>query len=228
MLRRTDTNRIWELDFIRGTALIIMIYYHLIYDMKEFYGYDVNYEGNVLYYLGKLSAVLFILISGISTTFSRNSFKRGLMVLGAALLITLASYLYDIDYFVVFGILHFLGLSMVLSVFFKKTDNFILLASGVAIILIGYTLPLDSFSNDYLVIFGLHSQAFTSSDYYPLIPYLGIFLIGIALGRLMYAKKESLIRPFPGHHILVIAGSHSLLVYLLHQPVILLILFLMS
>ena len=208
--------------------MILMIYFHLIYDMKELYGYAVNYEGNIPYYLGKLSAVLFITISGISATLSRSSWKRGLKVLGAALLITLVSYIFDNDFFVVFGILHFLGLSMILSVIFKKLGNFTLLVAGTAIIVLGYTFPLDNFSNNYLLMLGFRSQAFTSSDYYPLIPYLGIFLFGMVLGRILYSNKKSLIRPLPGHHFISIAGRHTLLIYLIHQPLILLILYLIS
>lgn len=228
MNENSGANRIWELDFFRGIAIILMIYFHLIYDMKEFFGYDANYEGNFTYYIGKLSAVLFIIISGISTSLSRSSLKRGLKVLGAGLIITIASYLFNKDYFVVFGILHFLGLSMMLSVMVKKLDNFTLLAAGVIIIVLGYALPLDHFSNDYLMIFGFKSQTFSSSDYYPLFPYFGIFLLGMVLGRLLYANRRSLFKPLPGHHMLCIAGRHSLLVYLIHQPVILLILYLIS
>ncbi len=225
---QSNTNRIWELDFLRGLALVMMVYFHLIYDMKEFYGYPVSYEGNINDYIGKLSAILFITLSGISTSFSRSSWKRGLKVLGAALLITLASYFFDNDFFVVFGILHFLGLSMILSVLFKKLGNITLLAAAAAIIALGYTLPLDNFGNDYLMILGFRTQAFSSSDYYPLIPYLGIFLIGMVLGRVLYAKRKSLVTPLPGHSVLSLPGRHTLSIYLLHQPAILLILYLVN
>lgn len=228
MLNKSNNNRIWELDFLRGLAMILMIYFHLIYDMKELYGYSVNYEGNITYYIGKLSAILFIAISGISTTLSRSSWKRGLKVIGAALLVTLVSYIFDKNFFVVFGILHFIGLSMILSGIFKKLGNLTLLAAGALIIVVGYTIPLDNFSNDYLMMLGIRSQAFTSSDYYPLIPYLGIFLIGMVLGRILYSKKKSLFNPLPCHRIISAAGRHTLLVYLIHQPVILLILYLIS
>ena len=221
-------NRIWELDFLRGLALILMTYFHLIYDMKELYGYPVSYEGNVTDFIGKLSAILFITISGISTSLGRSSWKRGLKVLGAAMLITLVSYIFNNDFFVIFGILHFLGLSMILSVILKKLNNISLLAIGTAIMLVGYNIPLDNFSNDYLMMLGFRSPAFSSSDYYPLIPYLGIFLIGMVLARMLYHRKKSLIAPFPGHHIISMAGRHSLPIYLIHQPVIILILYLIN
>ncbi|NJD04642.1 MAG: DUF1624 domain-containing protein [Ruminiclostridium sp.] len=228
MQSNLNTNRIWELDFFRGLALILMSYFHLIYDMKEFYGYSVNYEGNITYYIGKLSAILFITISGVSANLSRSSWKRGLKVLGAGLSVTLVSYIFDNDYFVIFGILHFLGLSMILSVLFRKLDSFTLLAAGMVILALGYAFPIDNLSNNYLMVLGFTSQTFTSSDYYPLIPYLGIFLIGMVLGRMLYPNKKSLIKPLPGHHFISIAGRHSLLIYLLHQPMILLMLYLIS
>ncbi len=225
---KPDTGRIWELDFFRGLAMLFMIYFHLIYDMKEFYGYPVSYEGNVTGYIGKISAILFITISGISTSLSRSSWKRGLKVLGAALLITLASYLFDHNFFVIFGILHFIGLSMILSGAFKKLDNFMLIAVAAAILVVGYTLPLDNFSNDYLMMLGFRSQAFASSDYYPLLPYFGIFLIGMVLGRILYSERKSLLKPLPYHWTISIAGRHTLPVYLIHQPLILFILYLIS
>jgi len=225
---KSNNIRIWELDFLRGLALILMTYFHLIYDMKELYEYPVSYEGNITDYIGKLSAILFITISGISTSLGRSSWKRGLKVLGAAMLITLVSYIFDNDFFVIFGILHFLGLSMILSIILKKLNNIALVALGTAIMIVGYNISLDNFNNDYLMMLGFRSPAFSSSDYYPLIPYLGIFMIGMVLGRMLYQRKKSLIVPLPGHIIISMAGRHSLPIYLIHQPVIILILYLIN
>lgn len=227
-MENNNAGRIWEMDFARGLALVLMSYFHLIYDMKEFFGYNVSYEGNMVAFAGKLSAISFILISGISTTFSRSTTRRGFEVLAAALLITISTYLFNKDFFVVFGILHFIGLSMILSAALKRFDKYILLAAGILIIIIGYTLPMGNYSNDYLMIVGLRSQTFASSDYYPLVPYFGIFLVGMVLGSLLYAEKKSLVKPFYGHRIISAAGRNSLLVYLVHQPLILLILKLIS
>ncbi len=228
MFKKISAGRIWELDFFRGIALIFMVYFHLVYDMKEFFGYNVSYHGNLNYYIGKISAILFMLISGISTSLSRNSAKRGLKVLGAALVITLASFIYNKDYIIVFGILHFLGLSMVLSALTGKLNKYLLLASGAAVILLGYILPLDKASTNWFMMFGFRNQAFQSSDYYPLIPWYGVFLTGMSLGKLLYAKKQSLIKPFKGHKMIGFAGMYTLPVYFIHQPALLLALTLIS
>lgn len=225
---KPGNGRIWELDFLRGLALIMMTYFHLIYDMNELFGYSVNYEGNINGLIGKLSALLFMTISGISVCLGRSSFKRGLKVLAAALLVTLASYIFDNDYFIIFGILHFLGLCMLLSGFLKKLPWYVLITAAAAIAVFGYTFPLDNFSNNYFIILGFRKPSFVSSDYYPLLPYMGIFMFGIVLGKTLYREKKSLLRPLPGHKILSLAGRHTLPIYLVHQPVILLVLYLIS
>jgi len=89
-------SRIWELDFLRGIALILMIYFHVIFDMKEFFDYPVSYSIGINYYIGKASAILFMLVSGISCSLSRSNIRRGLKVLGIALAITLVTHLYNL------------------------------------------------------------------------------------------------------------------------------------
>lgn len=220
--------RIWELDFLRGIALFLMIYFHTIYDMKEFFHYPVNYEGNVNYYIGKAAAILFILLSGISSSLTRSNVKRSLKTLGAALLVTLASYFYNPGFVIVFGILHFLGLSALLSHFFKKLNPFLLFLLGTAIMASDTLISKVRVTHNFLMPFNITSPGFVSSDYYPLIPWLGLFLFGIALGKLLYTEKKSLLNFSPKCSVICTAGRHTLPIYLLHQPAIVLILMLIQ
>ena len=81
-------------------------------------------------------------------------------------------------------------------------------------------LPLGIYPYDYI----------SMGDYLPLIPWLGVFLIGMVLGRILYANKKT---AFPGAPKLLIQltrpfefiGRHALFVYLIHQPILLAILF---
>jgi uncharacterized membrane protein len=220
--------RIWELDFFRGIALVFMVYFHVIYDLREFFYYPVSYASGINFYVGKASALLFMLISGISCSLSKNNINRGLKVLGAALIITTATHLYNPDYGVKFGILHFLGVSMLLYPLFGKINKYILIVLGTAIILLGSHLSKVTLTVDYLFPIGLTSSSFISSDYYPLTPWFGVFLYGIALEKLLYAKKQSLFAINLEDNIVSKAGRKTFLLYLAHQPLIMFILVLLN
>jgi len=176
-------NRIWELDFLRGIALILMIYFHIIFDMENIYGFQVS-TGGINYFIGKFSAILFILLAGISSTLSKNNSKRALKLLVLAMLITLVTHLYSSEFGIKFGILHFLGVCILISAVLKKPNAYLLFIFGSVLILLGTYTARISVSNDYFFILGLTSKSFSSSDYYPLIPWLGVFLYGLALGKI--------------------------------------------
>ncbi len=218
--------RIWELDFLRGIALIFMVYFHVIYDLKEFYYYPVSYSDGLNYYIGKISAILFILISGISSSLSKNNTKRGLKVLGAAMLITIITHLYDLDYGVKFGILHFLGVSMLLAPVFIKLNKYVLIVLGVGIIVFGNFVSNINTSVNYLFLFGITNSSFTSSDYYPLVPWFGVFLIGLSLGKMLYSDRRSLLSFNMNDNMIIMAGRNTLPIYLFHQPIIMIVLML--
>lgn len=220
--------RIWELDFLRGIALILMVYFHTIYDLKEFYNYPASYSTGLIFYIGKISAILFMLISGISSSFSQNNLKRGLKVLGIALLITLITHLYNLDYGIKFGILHFLGVSMLLSPVFIQYNKYVLMPLGVGILALGGFISSINTSVNYLFPLGITDSSFASSDYYPLVPWLGIFLIGLSLGKFVYSSKRSLFTFQPKNNRINMLGQNTLPIYLLHQPVIIIVLFLLQ
>ena len=77
------------------------------------------------------------------------------------------------------------------------------------------------FSFPWLTVLGFAPYGFASSDYFPLFPNLGYFLLGAVLGRALYAERKSLL---PGGNppakALQWMGRRSLLIYLLHQPIL--------
>lgn len=221
---KTKTHRIWELDFLRGLALIMMIYFHVIYDMKDIFGYDVVYDTGINRWIGRISAIMFIFISGISSTLSRSNLKRGIKVLSAGLAISLVTYIYDPGFIVKFGILHFLGVSMLLYPLFRKIHPVALLLAGTAVILAGNAVSQVNAANDYFFVFGLTSSNFFSSDYYPVLPWLGVFLYGVAAGKTLYSSGKSLFKFTLKDNIISRAGRNTLIIYLIHQPVIIAIL----
>jgi uncharacterized membrane protein len=81
---------------------------------------------------------------------------------------------------------------------------------------------------DWLLPFGIHSPSYSAFDYFPLIPWFGIFLVGAALGKSLYASKRSLLPWRLPRTFVNAAGRHSLLIYIVHQPVIMGVLYVLG
>ena len=220
-------NRIWEIDALRGIAILNMIFCHFLYDLRWFYAWKINLNSPWLW-LPFQGAVLFFLLSGISSNFSRNNIKRGLQTGAVALLVTLVTWLMDNQAYIRFGTLHFLACAMLLTPLLKKLNSiqltgFILLFFGI-----GYYFSQFYVTIPWLFPFGLLTANFTSTDYFAIFPNLGYYSLGILLARRYYAERRSLFAPLPFSHWLQWMGQHSLFLYILHQPLILAILWLIS
>lgn len=219
--------RIWELDAARGAALIGMIAIHLIYDLVDLFDV-IRWQQPVGYLLFKNNyGMLFLLISGISVTLGSRCVKRGFQVFCCGFLctaVTLGMYLLgftDRSILIYFGVLHCLGVCMMLWPLFRKLPSPILVALGFLLVAVGLYLRTAAFSFRWLMPLGFAYYGFASSDYFPLMPNLGYFLLGAVLGRKLYREKKSL---FPAEKeptpFLCWLGRNSLLIYLIHQPVL--------
>ena len=186
--------RIWELDALRGFFILCVVIIHLIYDLEHFKGLKLPLP-NLYYFIQYNGGILFILISGICITLGRRSAKRGLLILSFGLAISVVTYSLFPDDAIYFGILHLLGLCMLLYPLYKKLPLWSLILISTVIISIGFYFESISVKNPYLFIFGLTTETFTSSDFFPLAPNLGFFMIGIVTGSPMLSlpciKKPS-------------------------------------
>lgn len=221
--------RIWELDAFRGLCIIGVVLVHLIYDLVDLYEIvQWEYPGWFCF-IRDWGGVLFLLLSGICVTLGSRSVKRGTIVLCGGLLCTAATYFmwkngFDSSIIIYFGILHCLGVCMLLWPMYKSMSWWALLFHGLAFTAVGFLIAEINGPKPWMVALGFDFPGFASSDYFPLLPNLGFFLIGAALGRLIYKKKTSLlpcinektwfVRPF------CFCGRHSLWIYLIHQPVL--------
>ena len=228
--------RIWEVDFLRGLSIILMVGYHLLYDLGEmvglgsFLGFSTNLSTRAWTIAQYFFAGLFVVLSGISSTLSRGNVRRGLKLLAVALLVTAATFVFDRSSTILFGILHCLAVSiLVYGLFFKNAGAAACAAAGAAVIGISIAIPAVlkgvPIRFDWLLPFGIHSPTLSSFDYFPLFPWFGIFLIGSALGKSVYAAKRSPISRRLPVTFVNIAGRHSLLIYIVHQPIILAVLY---
>ncbi len=218
-------NRIWEIDFLRGIAFLCMVYDHVVFDLNSIFGVKTVQ----LDFIGDFSAILFMLLCGISTTLSKNCVKRGAIVFGAAMGLTAITFvidlLFDTKLVIVFGILHMLGIAMMLSYFIKKLPIAVTAVLSAIIYALHFIVRNIRNAGNLFFLFGVHNAAFYSSDYYPLIPHLATVFIGIIIGKLLYSEKKSLFSFSVGKNPISFIGKHSLILYLTHQPVVMAILF---
>lgn len=221
-------NRITELDFFRGIALLLMVYFHMIRSMSEIFGYHIVYDSWINFYIGKISAILFILISGIVFSFGRFHFRRFVVLAGISIIISTATYFYNSDYVIIFGIIHFFALSSLVAVLFKNINKYMLMMIWVWIIAAWSWISTIPIHSDYLFFVWLVSKWFQSADFYPLIPWFGIYLLGMWLSKILYAKKKNLFWNLFSFNPINFVGRNTLVIYLIHQPIIIFVLYLIN
>lgn len=223
--------RIWELDFARGLALMGMMGIHLVYDLVDLFGV-LNWQLPHWYLVFKNNfGAVFLVISGISVTLGRHCIRRGLTVFGCGFLCTgatLVLYLTgmaDRSILIYFGVLHCLGVCMLLWPLFRRLPDWLLALLGLTLSAAG--LVLRQYSPEVpavLIPLGFAPGWFSSSDYFPLLPNLGFFLLGTTLGRRLYREPVTrLPKVDDGKQpigFFCAMGRHSLLIYLLHQPIL--------
>lgn len=211
--------RIWELDFSRGLSIILMIMFHIIVLLTDYFTYNIDYTKGFWYLEGKVSAIMFIIIAGISSTISKNNIKRGAVIFFFGMTITLATFIFSPEYFVKFGILHFLGLSIILYTFIRKLNYKLLVALSFVSIYIGSTFAQNTVTSSYLFPIGLTNNHFSSMDYYPILPWFGVFLFGAILKISIFKNTRGGNPPLVLKPLSYI-GKHSLIIYLIHQPIL--------
>ena len=223
--------RVWELDAFRGFCLLCMFIDHSLNIFKYFGGFDIvriPFFWFIKHYFG----ALFVVISGICVYFSHSSFRRGLIVFACGMSLTAATYwLYlsgreDDIVLIRWGVLHMIGFCMIVYPVFKKLPDRIKLLLGAAIVIAGYYLALNvRVHNPWLFPLGLKTIHFRDWDIFAILPHLGWFLIGNALGSVLYHKTPKTLLPSVNTDLLPIRffcwlGRNSLVFYMIHLPVL--------
>jgi len=235
--------RFWELDLLRGSALLIMIVFHLGFDLYYFGGHDIDVHTGFWPYLSQGGAAVFIMLVGVSLSltfskseatgrpfrvFAHRNLLRGLVIFVLGMCISLATWLALASGYVVFGVLHLIGISIIISIPFVKLRRWNLpIAAG----LIALGLHVGTMGNGsyWLLWTGIKPANFTSVDYFPLLPWFGLVVLGIFIGDVLYPMRVRRfhipeIRNFIPLKNVSFIGRHSLAVYLAHQPIIIVLL----
>ena len=240
-MKDTSQPRYHLIDLLRGVLFLLVIVYHLFFDLVYIFGVNIPWfsgtAGNILQTAG---AGGLILISGISCNFSGSNLKRGVRIFLWGMTITIATLIlepFGLRVFVWFGILHLIGVSGILvGAFEDKLWSKIPPALGAAAsaLLYAFTfgisygfvgffgipfIKLPAFLYNYpgLEWLGLITKGFSSSDFFPVFPHFFIFLFGYFVWKsVKIPSRISDARLAPINFI----GRHTLLIYVLHQPVL--------
>ena len=224
------------MDAARGVAIIMMVVYHTTYDLDTLGGYDIQSTAGYWSLFADATAGLFLFLVGVSLAISRartgltgwrlfgKYVARGLRILAYGMVLT-AIFLALGMGIVAFGILHLIGVSIILAYPFLRL-RFTNLVLGTLIFAAGqYILAQDLYSQSFwLLPFGVVPEGVVMPDYRPLLPWFGVVLIGLFFGNVVYGnprrpavsedKAPVLARP------LLPLGKNSLFIYLIHQPII--------
>jgi uncharacterized membrane protein len=233
--------RFWEVDAARGVALLMMVVYHLAYDLDNFGGYAIRSTSGFWALFADVTAFAFVFLVGVSLaiSFSREEragkrgqasfgkyLRRGLRIFAYGMMITLV--FWTLDYGVVlFGILHLIGVSIVLAYPFvglRLVNAF----AGLSVIAAGAYLRMNDVAvggavGILLAPLGVVPEGLFMPDYRPLLPWFGVVLLGLFAGNVLYAGRSpaktaaDFPRASPARW-LGFLGRHSLPIYLLHQP----------
>lgn len=275
-------SRYFEIDLLRGIAIVMMVWFHLLYDLNYFVIAPVNVSEGFWRIFGYTTAIIFVAVAGISAYISNErakkrlsendclikSLKRGFFIFAVGIGISIVTFLVIGDGWIVFGILHLIGLSIMLSPFFMRFRCYNLII-GAAVIVAGFLIRdiqfniSQPFLTPLLIPLGITPSYFYSVDYEPLLPWFGVFLIGIAIaaylyphgirrsgrfteiaGKLTLTPSENPPSDLPSGAdisasasvplaprvprktaaLLIRLGQNSLIIYLIHQPVLILLL----
>jgi uncharacterized membrane protein len=246
-METSNNSRFWEIDFCRGAAVLAMILFHSAFDLSFFGIYPVDVATGFWWVFSRAVASAFVFIAGISLTISYaranacglteremqiKYIKRGAEIFSLGLVITAATWLFMSAGTIWFGILHFIGVATILGYLLMKYSNPRLnLVLAVLALLIGFYLSQMQFGFSLLLWLGFQPAGFMSFDYFPLLPWFGVFALGLFTGSCLYPQgKRSFTIPdvccLPSR-ILCLIGSNSLLIYFLHQPILIGMLYLL-
>ena len=229
MKKQDLNNRIWELDFIRGIAIICVLLVHIPVFNIKFAGADISLSPFISFVI-KYGGAFFILLSGFCISFSKDSFKRGIAVIIGGFILTIASgTVYELGYeteevLMQWNILEMIGLCMLLYPYMKKLPNVVTLVWGVIIIIAGYYITEHvTVTNPNLYALGFKTANFVAFEWRPILPNLGWFMLGVGLRPFIYKERKSLIPQIteatPVVNVFCAIGRNTLIIYIVHMLV---------
>ena len=231
--------RFWEVDTMRGVAIVTMVHFHLMWSLWYFgVTPHINWWTGFWKYYQRSIACSFLILAGVSLTLSYQAavqrrgssaglfpkfLKRGLKVFGWGMVFSLVVWAIGIGY-VHFGVLHLIGFSIVAAypLLRYRWPNFFL---WLAFFIAGYFLQDVTVTVPWFAWLGFEPANFAPLDRFPVIPWFGVVLLGVFFGNTFYGPQDRRFYlpdwgDFAPFRFLQFLGRHSLIIYLIHQPII--------
>lgn len=220
--------RLPAIDNLRGLAIVAMVAYHFCFDLRHF-GFTTFDFYRDPFWLHARTAILssFLFLAGISLVLAQESaqgrarfWRHVARVAGAAMLVSIASYIVFPQRYIWFGVLHAIAVSLILLRPLSARPG-IALGLGLAAIVAGNAWTSSSFDNRMWGWLGFMTAKPATEDYVPLFPWSGVMLLGMAAAH--WLRRHDFRTLAAGARLpgwLGVLGRHSLAVYLLHQPLL--------
>ena len=235
-------------DTVRGICVMGMILYHTLFDVIYFFNLEV--PQGLLFFVNVIrdaGAALFILLSGFTFSLGRHHLRRGLILTGAGAVITVATRFVMPEAFIIFGILSFMGIACLIMIPAERVLRRVPSVAGLLISLLiflflfecnyGYCglygiqlflFPRILYRNYLTAFIGFPFEGFVSGDYFGIFPWIFVYFAGYFIFRIVKRSENADKILFFGIPFLEKTGRYSLYIYLIHQPVIYLIVMLFS
>lgn len=226
--------RVQGIDVVRGAALVAMIVYHFAWNLSflGLSGADIRDSAGWTWFARGIAAT-FLVLSGIGLVlahrrgFDRAAFLRRLaLIAGAALAVTGATFIVFPQSFIFFGILHAIAAGSVLALPFLRLPAWLTAITAAGVIALPSLVRFDALAAPWLAWLGLGTREVFANDFVPVFPWFGMVLIGVALGKTWVTRAPAFLAsgaPATASapaRLLAAAGRRSLVVYLVHQPVL--------
>ena len=227
-----------RLDILRWVAIILMVIFHLNYSLVHIFNTNIlNFSEIFWFLLGKIAAISFIFIAGISFFLAEKKYQKNItkkyiwvsaLLWCIALLISIWTYFLFPEEHIRFGIIHFFSLSFLLLLFFRKFRYGNIVVWGICIIYWTFFIPI--IDSQYWYFLWYVYKGFRSADYYPVFPYFWVMLCGYSFALFLeYYNKFDILVSYKNNKItdlLEWTGKRSLVIYLIHQPIIIILFYL--
>jgi uncharacterized membrane protein len=223
--------RIAAMDIARGVAIVAMVVYHTAFDLSSFRLIATDVPSDLGWKIfARLIAGTFLFLVGVNLVLATRRgivwpayFRRLALIAGGAALVTLGTWWFDPATFVFFGILHEIAAASVLALPFLRLPGLVVAAAAAFVLALPWFFSSPIFDWWPLWWLGLQTEPPVSVDYVPVFPWFGVVLAGVVGGRLVAAHRERLAAWRPAGvpaGWLARAGRWSLVIYLIHQPLI--------
>lgn len=235
---KNNVERYSLFDIVRAIAIINMTLYHFLYDINIIFGkYEDWWRQSHIMFWEFCICTTFIIISGISWNLGKNNLKRGIWLNILGILFTIITAAIIPNEIIIFGILSFMGCADLIVIAFdkilRKINPFIGVIASVFFFLLAYKnlwkgyigigklvildIPNFFYNKVFLVPFGFRHSGFYSSDFFPIMPWIFMYILGYYLWKITEKHKPKIL--FLNIPILSYIGKKSLIIYIVHQPV---------